>query len=310
MAVAEPLVFAPPSARPTNIFGDYHASIVAHSRKKSNSLELLKQEEKMPIPPIHKMLPPPQLGEWLEYSKHLISTVDETIEFTPISPSASLTQKALRILFMNARTASYEICILADSLLNNNDHHVSRGIEYSIRLLWETAIDYFYISMTGDSTAQRYLEFLDIANTLDSDERENKHTAFKQKYPNTDRGDYWSGVSREEKSDKGIMSNSSYNKGGSITDLIKPTFKYLNEHVHGNFVFGSYWSFNKHGKQYLFQIGSGLLNLLFFYALSHDYCISNGRGSEVARFRFYASYILEHLGESFTSTETGIANQC
>ena len=40
MAVAEPLVFAAPSARPTNNFGDYHASIVAHSHKKCNSLQI------------------------------------------------------------------------------------------------------------------------------------------------------------------------------------------------------------------------------------------------------------------------------
>ena len=256
----------------------------------------------MTMPPIYKMLPPSQLGEWLECSKHLISTVDETIEFTPISPSASITQKSLRILFMNARTASYEICLLADSLLNNDSHHISRAIEYSIRLLWETAIDYFYISMTGDSTAQRYWEFLNVANTFDSDARENKHTAFLQKYPNANRGDYWSGKSRKQKSKEGIESNSVYNNGYSLSKIIKPTFEYLNEQVHGNFVFGSYWSFNKHGKyehQYRYQIASGLLNLLFFYALSHDYCISNGRASEVERFRFYASYILEHLGESF-----------
>ena len=260
----------------------------------------------MSIPPIYKMLSPSQLGEWLEYSKQLLSTVDETIELTPISPSASLTQKSLRILFMNARTASYEICLLADSLLNNDSHHVSLAIEYSIRLLWETAIDYFYISMAGDSTAQRYWEFLDVANTFDSDERERKHTAFKQKYPNTDRGDYWSGKSRKEKSKEGIESNPVYSKGNPLSKIIKPTFDYLNEQVHGNFVFGSYWSFNKHGKyehQYRFQIGSGLLNLLFFYALSHDYCVSNGRASEVERYRFYSSYVIEHFDKAVASRD-------
>ena len=40
MAVAEPLVFTPLSARPTNIFGDYHADIVASLHKKGNTLQI------------------------------------------------------------------------------------------------------------------------------------------------------------------------------------------------------------------------------------------------------------------------------
>ena len=196
---------------------------------------------------------------------------------------------------MNARTASYEICLLADSLLNNDSHHFSRSIEYSMRLLWETTIDYFYISLAGECVAQRYLDFLNVVNTPDSNERKRKHTDFKQKYPGSNRGDYWSGESREDKADKGIMSNPSYNSGKSITSIIKPTFDYLNEQVHGNSIFGSYWSFSKHGAnelEYRRQIASGLLNLLFFYFLSHDYCVSNGRVSEVERFRFYGSYVI------------------
>lgn len=260
----------------------------------------------MSVTALHRMLSKSDLQEWLEYSKKLLSTVDETIELIPLRYPASLKDRSLRILYMNARTASYEICLLVDSLLNNESHHFSRAIEYSMRLLWETTIDYFYISLAGECVAQKYLEFLDVVNTPDSNEREEKHTAFKQKYPGTNHGDYWSGEKREDKSDKGIMSNPSYNRGKSITSIIKPTFDYLNEQVHGNFIFGSYWSFNKHGEneiEYLRQIGSGLLNLLFFYFLSHDYCVSNGRASEVERFRFYGSYVIERFGKAVASSE-------
>jgi len=261
---------------------------------------------------LHKILSTSELQEWLECSKQLILTVDETIALTPISPAASVEQKSLRILFMNARTASYEICLLADSLLNNESHHFSRSIEYSMRLLWESMIDYFYISQSGESAAQRYLEFLDVVNTSDSDERKNKHTAFKHQYPGTNRGDYWSGESREDKADKGIMSNPSYSRRQSCStedsfiDLIKPTFEYLNEQVHGNSMFGSYWSFNKHSGnelEYRRQIAAGLLKVLFFYWVSHHYCIYNGRVSEVERFRFYASYVKECFGKARASIE-------
>ena len=261
---------------------------------------------------LHEILSTSELQEWLECSKQLILTVDETIELTPIIPAASIEQKSLRILFMNARTASYEICLLADSLLNNERHHFSRSIEYSMRLLWETMIDYFYISQSGESTAQRYLEFLDVVNTSGSDERKNKHTTFKQKYPDTKTGDYWSGESREDKALKGIMSNPTYSRGqpcsteDSFVDLIKPTFEYLNEQVHGNSIFGSYWSFNKHGVnelEYRRQISAGLLKVLFFYYVSHHYCIYNGRVSEVERFSFYVSHVKECFGKARASIE-------
>ena len=132
----------------------------------------------MSVIALHKTLSIPELQEWLEYSKQLLSTVDETIELTPPSRFPSLKDRSLRILYMNARTASYEICLLADSLLNNDSHHFSRSIEYSMRLLWETTIDYFYISLAGECVAQRYLDFLNVVNTPDSNERKRKHTDF------------------------------------------------------------------------------------------------------------------------------------
>ena len=257
----------------------------------------------MPITALHRILSKSDLQEWLECSKRLISTVDETITLIPISPSASAEQKSLRILFINARTASYEICLLAQSLLINENHHFSRSIEYSMRLLWETAIDYFYISQSGDHAAQRYLEFLNVVNTTDSNERKEKHTAFKQKYPDTARGDYWSGKSREEKADQGLKA---YRSRIPFTGIIKPTFEYLNEQVHGNSIFGSYWTFNKHGEnelEYRKQIATGLLDIIFFYLMSDAYCKVTGRGSEVVNFRFYGSYIIENFGKSVASRD-------
>jgi hypothetical protein len=252
----------------------------------------------MSIAPLHKILSIPILQEWLMCSKKLISTVDKTIELTPMRQYPSVKERSLRILFMNARTASFEICILAESLLNNDDHHSSRAIEYSIRLLWETAIDYFYISKSENSVAQRYLDFLTVVNTTDSSERKKIHTDFKKKYKNTERGDFWSGKSREDKTNQGIMKHTKDSRAESFINILKPTFDYLNEQVHGNFVFGSYWTFNKHGEndpEYRKQIASGLLALLLFQLISVDFCRFTGRGSEVEHFRFYNSYIIENF---------------
>ena len=250
----------------------------------------------MSIAPLHKILSIPDLQEWLTCSKKLISTVDETKELTPMRQYPSAKERSLRILFMNARTASFEICLLAESLLNNDNHHSSRAIEYSIRLLWETTIDYFYLSESENSVAQRYLDFLTVVNTTDSSERKKKHNAFKQKYKTAERGDFWSGKSRENKIHQGIMMNPTYSHAKSFANIVKPTFDYLNEQVHGNFVFGSYWTFNKHGEnehEYRKQIASGLLTLLFFQFISVDFCRFTGRGFEVERFRFYNSYIIK-----------------
>ena len=263
----------------------------------------------MSVTLLHKILYDSDMSnmrEWLKYSQDFLSVVDEVIKLTPIDRSASPKQKSLRFLFMNARMASYEICLLSGSLLNDESHHFSRAIEYAMRLLWETMIDYFYISEAEDSIAQRYWEFLAVVNTIDSNDRKMKHTAFKQKYANTNHGDYWSGKSREDKTDQGIVKNPMYRNAKSLADLVKPRFEYLNEQVHGNFLFGAYWSFNKHGRneiEYRQQIGSGLLNLLLFYFVSDEYCKFTGRGSEVKRFRFYISYVLKFFEKTASSED-------
>ena len=140
------------------------------------------------------------LRELLEYSKELLLTVDKIIEVTPIPRRPSSKQRSLRLLFMDARTASYDICSLAESLLDNDNHHFSRAIEYSMRFIWEKAIDYYYISEVDDPianpVAQRYLDFLDVVNTNDSDDRKERHRAFKQKYGNPG-SDHWSGETRK-----------------------------------------------------------------------------------------------------------------
>ena len=104
------------------------------------------------------------LREFLEHSKELLLTVDEIIDVTPPSYISTPQQRVLRLLFMEARTASYDICILAESLLNNDRHLFSRAIEFSMRLLWETTIDYFYIfevdNLIDNPVAQQYLEFI------------------------------------------------------------------------------------------------------------------------------------------------------
>lgn len=182
----------------------------------------------MSIMPLHEIMSNSDLEEWLMCSKMFLLTVDETIELTPPSEYPSDKESSLRILFMNARTASFEICLLAESLLKNENHHFSRAIEYSVRLLWEKTIDYFYISESENVVAQRYLDFLTVVNTPDSNNRKNEHAAFKQKYKDTGRGDFWSGKSREDKINQGIMKYppySTYSIANSLADLVKPTFE-------------------------------------------------------------------------------------
>lgn len=60
----------------------------------------------MSTPPIYQTLSDFKLQEWLKYSNKLFGTADETIELIPYNPYASTKQKALRFLFMNARSAA------------------------------------------------------------------------------------------------------------------------------------------------------------------------------------------------------------
>ena len=185
----------------------------------------------------------------LEYSKELLLTVDKIIEVTPIPRRSSSKQRALRLLFMDARTASYDICSLAESLLDNDSHHCSRAIEYSMRFIWEKAIDYFYIFEVDDPianpVAQRYLDFLDVVNTNDSDDRKERHRAFKRKYGNPG-SDHWSGRTREDKVTQGL--NKQSKEHWAQVSNVRYLFGYLNEQVHGNILIGFYWDFEKHGR--------------------------------------------------------------
>ena len=232
------------------------------------------------------------LRELLGYSKELLLTVDEIIRLTPIPQASSSEQRALRLLFMDARTASYDICILAESLLDNDSHHFSRAIEYSMRLLWETMIDYFYIFEADDSVAERYLEFLDLVNSKNCSDYTENRKAFEAKYENTHRGDYWSGKSREDKVTQGVNKQPKNN----ISELgnLKRLFEYLNEQVHGNVLVGLYWDFNKHGRfEYVYrgQVVAGLLSVWIYYSLSEAYCKFTGRGSEINRFECYEAHV-------------------
>ena len=242
---------------------------------------------------LQEFLSDSDMKEWLKYSKDLLSAVDETIELTPIDNRyASTQQKVLRFLFMDSRSASYDICVLAESLLNNKRHHFSRAIESSKRLLWENTIDYFYISQSDKSTAERRKNFMLIANTKDKNDRKRKEKAFKKRYGVPGR-DGWSGKTREEKTDQGIQRYPPFGVNQFFTTLVKPTFNHLNERVHGNTMVGSYFSFDKHGvyaDEYRGQVAMGLLTLLLFYFLSYAYCEFTGRGSEIRRFEFYDLY--------------------
>ena len=260
----------------------------------------------MSTPPIYQTLSDFKLQEWLKYSKKLLVTVDETIELIPYNPYASTKQKTLRFLFMDARSAAYDICVLAESLLTNKRHHFSRAIEASARLLLESAIDYFYISESDDTVAERRMDFLDVINTANENDRKKKEKAFKKQYKDTGRGDFWSSTSREEKVKRGIEKYPPIGRDPSFASMVKPTIAYLNERVHGNTMVASYFSFNKHGgyiDEYHRQVAMGLLILLMFYILSYAYSELTGRRSEIKRFEFYKSYIRNLLRKDLAETE-------
>ena len=69
------------------------------------------------------------MQELLKYSKDFLSAVDETIKLTPVNASASAKQNALRFLFMDSRSAAYDMSVLVESLLNNDRHHFPLAIE-------------------------------------------------------------------------------------------------------------------------------------------------------------------------------------
>ena len=249
----------------------------------------------MSTPTIYQTLSDSELQEWLKYNKDFLSTVDETIELTPVNASASAKQNILRFLFMDSRSAAYDICVLAESLLTNDRHHFSRAIEASRRLLMENTIDYFYISESDNSVAEQRVDFMRVVNTPDDNEKKRKEKAFKKKYQNTGRGDFWSGKSREEKVEQGLHKYPPVGKDTSLANMVKPIFANLNEQVHGNTMVASYFNFNKHREyadEYRKQVTLGLLTVsVLFYLLLRAYCNFNGRGSEIKRFDFYYSYI-------------------
>ena len=258
----------------------------------------------MSIPPVYKILSDSELKEWLKYSKDLLSTVDEIIELTPVNASDSTKQKILRFLFMDARTASYDICVLAESMLTNENHINSRSIESANRLLWENTIDYFYIYESDDTVAERRWSFLDITNSI-GQSRKNKEKAFRQKYRDAKGGDHWSGKSREEKMNQGMNKNPGYGTGSSFANLINPIFENFNEEVHGNRVVGLYWDFGKrhvYKEVYRRQVSMGLLNVMYFYALAEAHCILTGRGSEAKRFEFYPLNVIKLLSKNLEET--------
>ena len=85
-----------------------------------------------------------ELQEWLKYSKDFLSAVDETVELIPYSSLILLSRGYSGFCSWTARSAAYDICVLAESLLTNDRHHFSRSMEASRRLLLENTIDYFY----------------------------------------------------------------------------------------------------------------------------------------------------------------------
>ena len=121
-----------------------------------------------------------ELQEQLKYSKNFLSAVDETVDLIPYNASDSIKQKILRFLFMDARSAAYDICVLAESLLTNDRHHFSRAIAASRRLIMENTIDYFYISESDDSVAEQRMDFMHVTNTPNGNEKKRKEKAFKK----------------------------------------------------------------------------------------------------------------------------------
>ena len=262
----------------------------------------------MSTPPIYQILSDSVMQEWLECSKDFLSAVDETIELTPVNMSASAKQKILRFLFMDSRSAAYDMCVLVESLLTNDRHHFSRAIEASRRLLLENTIDYFYISESEDSVAKQRVDFMRVVSTKNDNEKKREKKAFKKKYKVNGRGDFWSGKSREEKVEQGLHKYPPVGKDTSFANMVKPTFSFLNERVHGNTMVALYFSFDKQGKyadEYRGQVALGLLTVsLLFYLLTHAYCHFNGRGSEIKRFDFYYSYVCNLLIRNSEETDS------
>ena len=126
------------------------------------------------------------LQECLKYSRDFLSAVDETIDLIPYNTSDSTKQKILRFLFMDSRSAAYDICVLAESLLTDNSHLFSRAIESSRRLLMENTIDYFYISESNDSVAKQRMDFMRVVNTPNDNEKKRGEKAFKKNIKLTD----------------------------------------------------------------------------------------------------------------------------
>ena len=243
---------------------------------------------------IWEVLSNSDMQEWLDCSKKFLAAVDEIIDLTPVSSSPSHREIILRFLFMDARTTVYDICVLAESLLNNDRHIFSRGMEAATRLLYENTIDYFYISESDASVLERRVKFMLITNSQ-GEEKTQQQKAFDKKYGKHKRGDYWSGKSREEKMELGLFKCPKYSNNKSFSNTVKDLFKMLNEGVHGNSTVDSYLSFDKNGEhrdEYLRQVTIGLLGIILFYFLSEAYFVFTGRGDEVDRFQFYeADYL-------------------
>lgn len=255
----------------------------------------------MSTPPVYHplyQLSDGELQEQLKYSKEFLSTVDETIDHIPYNASDSIKQKILRFLFMDARSAAYDICVLAESLLTNDRHHFSRAIAASRRLIMQNTIDYFYISQSDDSVAEQRMDFMHVTNALNGNEKKRAEKAFKKKYKVDGRGDFWSGKSRKEKIEQGIQEYPPMSDEKSLANAMKSTIEYLNEQVHGNTMVILYLTFDKHGEyayEYRGQVAVGLQHLSLFYFLVHAYCNFNGMGSEIRRFDFYYSYTCDLL---------------
>ena len=251
----------------------------------------------MSIPPVYHplyQLSERELQEQLKYSKEFLSAVDETIDHIPYNASDSIKQKILRFLFMDARSAAYDICVLAESLLTNDRHHFSRAIAASRRLIMENTIDYFYISESDDSVAEQRMDFMDVTNTPNGNEKKRKEKAFKKKYKVDGRGDFWSGKSRQEKIEQGILKYPPMGNEKPLANTMKSIVEYLNEQVHGNTIVALYLTFDKHGEyayEYRGEVAAGLQHLLLFYLLVHAYFNFNGKGSEIKHFDSYYSYL-------------------
>ena len=251
----------------------------------------------MSTPPIYHpiyQLSDSELQELLKRSRDFLSAVDEMIHLIPYNASDSTKQKILRFLFMDARTAAYDICVLAESLLTNDSHHFSRAIGASRRLLIENTIDFFYISESNDSVAEQRMDFMHVTNTQNGKRKKKAEKAFKKKYKVSGRGDFWSGKSREEKIEQGIQKYPPIGDDKSFANTVKSILDYLNEQVHGNTIVILYLTFDKHGEyayEYRGQVAAGIQHLLFFYYLVYAYCNFNGRESEIERFDFYYSYL-------------------